>query len=306
MLLAFGPVVKAQYEMPKLADLQEIKNRQPIVIVNPPDQVLTEKYKSQGKADFATLLQQVFEDYNDNMKAAVDKFWTFGKGKPLYKTRDELADMFSDKSEEDKYYLIYCYSYYVNYNSGLAWGITNGGKTVEGPKTLFAIGLPNKKPFFEIWFEDLVPTYVLLAHYISTTNFFFNLILQKNGQPNLKEFANANSDMLPKKTLLIPADKVYPKVINDIQGYYPCHYRLVSDSEMNQAIANADSSCAYLVTSVYGSRELVNWIINCKDGAPIGYSDKGTETVSFSNNNVSLFKNFFADIGRYCNSGQKK
>ncbi|HTA27348.1 MAG TPA: hypothetical protein VK809_06155 [Bacteroidia bacterium] len=304
VIVLFSPVLKAQYEMPKLSDVEEVKNRQPIVIVNPPRPGYVDFYNKKGKTTEAEVYKQVIKDYNDNMKAAVDKFWDFSKKEVLYKTRAELDAMFADKSVQDKYYLIYCYSYYFNYNKDFDWGMIDGGNTVQGSKTLFAIGLPNKKPFFEIWFNDLVPTPILLMHYVATTNFFFKYILANKTQPDLKDFAEANSDMLSKKTLLLSQEQVSPTVVNDIPSYYPCKYRIVSDEELLKTVLAADSSCAYVATGVYGSKQAINWIINCKDGAPIGYNYKEAMGVSFTTDQ-GFRKDFFGDLGKFCKDLKK-
>lgn len=303
LLVFFTNAIHAQFEIPKTKDVLDMKNRQLIVIINPPDPDVIEKYNNKGKTEIMDEYKQVYGNYNEELKYAVQKFWTFTSGEILYKTWAEVNEMMHDKSQREKYLLMY--SLCEDNHYGFDWKIDKNGERIVGTISFFAVAFPGDNPLlhFHIAFPQLIPTATDLAYLVSTINFNLNYVMNHQNNPDLKEMVHENALMLSKKTLLILKSSVSPKVINDIGNYYSCNYKLVEDSVMEQAVLYADPNCAYLIKFGYGNQ--VNWIVNCADGATLGYTTRGTEDVPYSADQ-GLRKEFFQDLGSMCGSGMKK
>jgi len=297
----FATILHAQkiqnVQMANYKDVLAAKDRQPIVIVNPPNPDVVNSLTKKGKIEVLQAYQQIIGNYNDNMKALVKKFWTFNSKEVLFKTRVELNEMLKDKSQLDKYVLIYCYSWGPLYKSDFDWKVDKWDQ-IYGTQTNFAIGLPNERPFY-LEHVHLIPTPTDLAEYISKANYDFTYILNHKDNCSFKEMISENRNILGKKTLLICKKAISPKVINDVSMYYPCPYKVVDSIEMEHAITTGDPTCAYAINGG-GSC----YIINCADGASIIYTDKGVGATY--TNDFELRKDFFIEIANDCKGDKKK
>ncbi len=312
-------ITYAQFNLPRYKDVAEIKNLQPIIIINPPNDDIVKKYDRKSKPEVVQTYEQLIDNYNNTMAAMMKKFWTFNSKEPLFKTRAEVKEITKTRSEKIKYFIIYCYSYESSYTHDFDWRIDKGGERVVGTYTHFAVGFLDEPPFYDVMFPDLLPTPKYIAYMISNTNVKFNYVESHKDNGDYKQMISKNAHLLSGKTLLISKDQVSPKVMGDIGSYYSCSYRLVSDDEMNQAVASGDSASAYVIRcngSVSNSGMTmgntdINWIINCADGVPIGYTTKGTSAsagkmfTTVTIGDAGLRKDFFQDIASLC-AGSKK
>jgi len=303
----------AQFDMPKYNRIQEIKDLQPVVIINPPNPDIINKYDRKSKPEVVQTYEQLIGNYNEAMKIAMKNFWTFNSKEVLFKTRVELNDMLKDKSQRDKYFIIYCYSEETSYKRDFDWKINKGGEQVVGTYTHFAIGYPDEMPFYQVLLHHLLPSATDIGYFISNANYKFNYMLDHKDDYDIKGMVDKNAPILSRKTLLILQDDVSPKVINDIHNYYPCNIKLVADSEMVNEVMSGDSSFAYVIHSngstgksgaSFGSIDM-NWVINCADGAILGYTQDGTDPVPFTTDQ-GLRKDFFQAIGNFCRAGKKR
>jgi len=302
---------QAQFSMPNYKDVLEMKNRQPIVIVNPPNPDIINKFSRKGNDSVMQEYQQIIGNYNENMKSAVKKFWTFNSKEVLFKTRTELSDILQDKSQRNKYIIIYCYSFDTRPKRDMDWTINKSGERITGTRTYFAIGFPDEMPIYQQALKDLIPSPTILAYYVSVTNYNFNYILNHKDNYKMKDMIEKNAHILSQKTLLILSSSVSPKVMKDINTYYPCNFKLVNEDEMEKAVTSGDPSYAYVIKTGIGVQTMVggqndmNFIVNCEDGATLGYTSYGTIPVPFSTDQ-GLRKDFFQDIAYFCNAGKKK
>ncbi|HTB31158.1 MAG TPA: hypothetical protein VK808_03980 [Bacteroidia bacterium] len=303
-----GTILNAQinehpFDLPKYKDVVDMKNRQLIVLVNPPDPNVVNKYDKKGKMDMAQEYNQIIGNYNENMKYLVQKFWTFNSQEVLYMTWDDMEKMLGDKSKRDKYYIMFCFS--EENHKGLDWRLDKNGEEIVGTHTFFGVCFPDDNPLlhFHFLFSGLIPTVVDLTYLISTTNYNFNYVLNHKDITSKKPMVDENAHLLASKTLLLLEKDVSKKVIPDIHTYYPCNFKLVGDSEMMQAVAGGDSTCAYVVRE--GFADPMNWIVNCKDGAVLGYSEKESGG-GFNAVDMGYYKDFFLDIADFCGAGLKK
>jgi hypothetical protein len=303
-----GVMVQAQitehpFDLPRYKDVVDMKNRQLIVLVNPPDPNIVNKYNRKGKVDMIQEYQGIIGNYNDNMKLLVSRFWTFNSKEILYMTWDKMEELLSDKSQRDKYYIMFCFS--EENHKGLDWYIDKNGEQIIGTRPFFGICFPDENPLvhYHFAFTQLIPTAVDLAYIIATSNYNFNYVINHKDNGGKKPMVDDNAHILASKTLLVSSSIVSAKVVNDIGQYYPCHFKVVSDSEMIQHVAFGDSTCAYVVNE--GLAEPMNWIINCADGATLGYSEKESGS-GLNPVDMGLRKDFFLDIADFCGAGMKK
>ncbi|HTB31159.1 MAG TPA: hypothetical protein VK808_03985 [Bacteroidia bacterium] len=285
----------AQFEMPRYLDVTDIKNRQPIVVVNPPNSAIVNRFSHKKNADVLQQYNELVDDYNSDMKTLVKKFWTFNTQEILVKTRAEINDMMKDKTERAKYFLIYCYSIDTHPNHDFDWQIDNGGKRLVGGLSHFAIGFPGVAPFYDYDFTEVLPTSTKLAYFISTANYKFNYVFNHKERSDKKAMMDDNMHLLGNKTLLLLKDDVNPKAAEDIGSWYPCKYKVVDEDEMESKVMAGDTNYAYTLHAGYF------WIVNCADGAFLGYSLKGMDEKT-----GGMKKEFFLDIAEYCNAAVKK
>ena len=278
-------------------DIKRLKDRQMIVVVSVPDPKIVSKFEGKSKPKVVEEYEQIIKNYNDNMKACVTKFWTINTGEVLYKTRAEVNEMMKDKSNMDKYYLMYCYSIGTDgYKSDFSWSINGSGQKIEGHNTNFAIEIPGDKDKFGVHkifdqdeFNGLIPTAVELATFILARNYNFNYILNNNGKIEKDIMLKENMNKLKNKTLLVLKDKLNPKIVDDLGKFYPGKFKLVDEDEMIKAIVSANPDDAYLIKTNFA------YVIDCKDGATLGYSYKG-----ISHSESGIAKDCFQDLAKYC------
>lgn len=280
------------YDVPSYKNIAKLKERQLIVIVNPPDPSIVGKFDRKDMPQVVQEYLQIINNYNDNMKFYTTKFWNFSSQPVLYKTRTEIEDMMRDKSQRDKYYFMYCYTYSRSININLQYTINHSGTKIEGTPAILAIGLYNESPMFKQEL-GLVPTMQDMSFWIPALNSAFNFVYTHKEKPTMTEMMDENAHILSTKTLLIPKDNVSPDVKSEISHYYPCRFKLVSYDEIQRAIANADTNYAYVIKQVY------QLIINCSDGAGLGYSSKNMYS-------YEIKKDFFLEAADFCSAGRKK
>ena len=303
LFVFFGTAVDAQFQMPKVDKVVEMKNRQLIVIINVPDPSLVEKYSRKNNGEIAEEYKQVFGNYNEEMKYIAQKFWNFNSKEILFKTWAEMKDIMRDKSQQDKYIVMYCFS--DDNHKGFEWRINGDGNKIVGTRSYFAVCFPDENPLvhYHLAFSNLIPTVTDLVNAISSTNSEFNYMVRHQDKPDMRVMVQENAHILAGKTLLILKSSVPEKMVANISTWYPCSYRLVEDSVMDQEVLSADSACAYVITCRTAAGDYLNWLVNCADGAVIGYTDKGTQMTE-SVFEPGLRNDFFKEIANIC-AGQK-
>ena len=255
----FTTILNAQlkFTMPKYKYVAEVKNRQPIVVVNPPDPSMVAKLAKRGTEQAMQEYQQAIGDYNTNMKNAVTKFWTFNSQPVLYKTRAELKDMFRDKSQRDKYVLIYCCSL-MYYSRDFDWDVDKNGTKITGQRPTFVISFTfDDDPIYEFPFDDVIATPIAISYYVSKSNFIFNYLYTKQQDCKMKDMVSDNAHLLSQKTLLIPAEAVSKEIINNLKTYYPCNIKLVGYNEITNAVLSGDPAYVYINTTgrIFGGKK---------------------------------------------------
>ncbi len=291
--------VRAQFDMVNYKDIQKLMDRQPIVLVTQADEGLIDKYTKKGKTQICDDYKKIIEVYNANMKAVVNEYWNFGGKQVLFKTPQEISEIQKDKSQNGKYYIIYCYSFGSN-KRDVNWTINDKGDEITGTISYFAVGLPNSEPMFQTELNHLIPRPVDLVFAVSTANFRFNFMTVHKDKYSTQTIIKSNAGTLAKKTLVILKDKVSPTVMNDIPKYYPGKVKLATQDEYEKSIESGDSTCAYFIENSYNTgQNTIGWIINCSDGALLG-STTACNKVTYYSSDQGYKKPFFEDIAGYC------
>ena len=82
--------IRAQFGMGKPEDIEQVKKRGIIVIVEKPSERIIKKLTKKGKTTEMDAYKAAIAEYNSNMQAVAEKFWNFSSGKIEYKTIDEV------------------------------------------------------------------------------------------------------------------------------------------------------------------------------------------------------------------------
>lgn len=309
LLAVFATVLNAQmsaFHIPKYKDVLALKDREVIVVVNPPDQKMMAKLEKKGTDGAINAYQQAIGDYNTFMKNAVTKFWNFNSKPVLYKTREEIKTLYQDKSQHGKYVFIYGSCLGGGPDHDFDWNMDKDGKKVEGTKVIFNVGGELDSPIYQCVPEELLPSSTSLAFFISETNFLFNYILGQQKDCNMKDMVAENGHLLSQKTLLLNSSTINKDFINDIKTAYPYTFKvfLPDNNEIGNAICSGDPNSAYIITTGEGNI-FKNWVVSCADGAILAYSDFG-KPVAFTLVKHGFDKDFFQEIAKFGQGTMKK
>jgi hypothetical protein len=314
--MCFITSIQAQFELPKYKDVVALKDLQPIVIIAEPVKEIIAKYNSKGDDKRLELYRNLFVLYNENMKTAIQKFWNFNSKGIVFKTQDEADIMVADKKQRGNYMFIYCYS--DKRKQKLDWTIDENAKSVDiniFHLTYFAVGLPYESAVYKVLLPHILPDPKDLCYAVSRTNFYLNYVYNYKKDCSMREMIDENAHQLAKKTLLILNDEVTSNLLyNEIADYYPCNYQVVGKEVMARAIMSGDTDYAYVIWDGYRSNyhPSITWIVNCSDGATLGYTfTKDHIDFEHSNNEllpeqIHFVKSFFLDMADFCRAGSKK
>jgi hypothetical protein len=276
-LFACATKTSAQFGMGKVKDIDEVKKRKLIVIVESPDEDLMKKLTKKKKTDDIKTYQTSLDLYNSEMKEVVEKFWNFSANEIVYKTQKEVEKL----PNKNQYALIFCTSGSKGFSpkhEGLNW-VPKGDKIEGDVITTMVVSLADEnKAIYYICMPDPFPTKADLVFGILGTTYYFNYreSHQKASMSDTKAMIAENEPRLKMRTLLLRQDQINSKLKpEEIKEAYPFNYRIVSADEMDQYVVNADSNFAYaIVQPNYGSHEVIyiQEVIDCKDGATIGAS----------------------------------
>jgi hypothetical protein len=306
--MCFITSIQAQFELPKYKDVQELKNRQLIVLISEPCDDLKKKMDKINDPKLMGECNRDVAHYNDLIKQAVEKFWTFNSKDVLYKTSAELNEIMKDKSIRSKYVVMFCFS--ITNTHDLDWKTYDGGKDgmhITTGQPYFGIAYPDESPVYRIEMPNAIPSEYDLSYAVSSTNYIFNYILNHKADAELNAVMNDNEPVLSQKTLLILKDDVSPTIADGVGKYYPGKFRLVTYDEMTKAVNEGAPDCAYLLKNENNTADgvVLNWVINCADGATLTYV-KSTARGGFNSGDKGYTKDFFDLLAEIYRAERKK
>ncbi len=170
-------IAHAQYI--KYKDAVQFKDRQPVVMINPPNDNLVSKLTKKGWLDALQVYQKAIADYNTAMKDAVTKFWTYNTMPILVKTKEEVIEMCKDKSTRDNLIIFYVYSE-LSLKHDFDWGVDEGGKQLVGSRSKLAMAFKiHDNQVYEVNMQVLIPTAGILDEYFANAATTINGVLSK-------------------------------------------------------------------------------------------------------------------------------
>jgi hypothetical protein len=286
-VLGFTKNVKAQMGYGKPEDIEQVKKRKLIVVLEEPNEDVMKKLTKKHKTDQIKEYQTALDAYNTEMKEVIEKFWNFSANAIEYKSAKDVEKI----KKSNEYAIIYCSSGSNGVGSkheALEWW-PKGDKVEGDAVTLMAVCLPEKnKPIYYIGMPDAFPTKADLVYGITAIEFYFNYreSHQKISKNEYEEMVEQYQPRLKNRTLLLRQDELDEKLTpEEIKTAYPFAYKTVTTDEMDQYVVNADSNYAYAVIapSFAGSRVIyIQYVYDCKDGTMLGMSMPSMGAMMFS------------------------
>ncbi len=285
LLLGLFQPVYAQFGSRAVA-IQEIQKRDLIVIIGKMDDKVMKKIEKKGNSDLTSTYQTLIDNFNQNMKYAVENFWKFTTGQIIYKTVEEYQELMNDKANASKYAVMCCTS--GGYEIGLGqfdWQIDDKGNSMTGSVVSFSVTLPDLKGGnlydYKVTLGELVPGKASLICAMEREKTWYTALLKNHlMKPNSEsdEMIKNNQHNLVSKTLLI-RDKDLGEDVKpaQIKASYPLLFKIVSEDDMNKSIMAKDSNYAYVGLVLGGTGSEVHfYVVDCADGGFLGQSGAGT------------------------------
>ncbi|WP_375561606.1 hypothetical protein ACE193_03380 [Bernardetia sp. OM2101] len=223
-------------------DIAMLKKRVLLVGIAKEDPKLIAKYKKKKDKSKLEDYRKDIKEYNENIKAAVDKFWTFN-AKVEYKSHQEIASL--RKAKKLSKYAILEHDIVTQYV-----GQFNTFRTKVGEKSVLGIMLGKGKK------SKYVTSAIMPNIIASKEDFAYAILYIQNSLENFKEGKKgkemrqeikSNSEQLSKLTLLIDKEQLSKKTTEaKIRSVYPYKFEIVSRDRINEAIWNREEGVCYI------------------------------------------------------------
>lgn len=246
LLLLFVPLKPfAQFGQGKVEDIQDIKKRTLILLLEEEDEKILKKLAK--KPDELKFYKDEIVRLNADLTEITAKFWTFTSA-PVTKTRTEVEAL---KASKDNKYAVLAFDRYkatdwardfygVNryaINSKLIGALfIDLIEEFEERKSVSIQNLPN-----------LVPTKGDLAAGLEMMQNYLNARLAGKKRKDTMDEVKENGTQLKSKTLLLDKEDLKGKLKPaDIKAAYPFNYKIVDYAEIEKAILEKDSQYAFV------------------------------------------------------------
>jgi hypothetical protein len=289
--LLFVTQIYAQMGIGKIEEIEQVKSRKLIVMIEEPREKMLKKIEKRAKRGSVEDYKADLKSLNENMKAVVEKFWPYNKTGIQYKTFDEIEALKKTKSEE--YAVLTCLSAKPStmgagfkYAEGIYW-VKDIKEDFEDRDDLMVSMLIintiedwGKKPVYYVPLFDVFPTKASLVYGVKGIEIYFNMRIQKkkNGvsqreQQELQEVEmKIRAPKVANKTLLLRQEWLDEELTADnLKNYYPYKYQVCDRELMDKIVMEQDGNYAYGVVLPYvvsgGQRNSVIYIQYVMDGA---------------------------------------
>ncbi len=269
----------------KVSTMQEIQKRDLIVIISKVDDKVMKKVEKKGDADLINTYKVLVDNFNQNMKYAVENFWNFGTGKILFKTYDEYEALMKDKANQSKYAVMSCGQF--------DWQIDEKNNSMTG--TVITLSVQLCEPLggnlydYGVKLGELVPGKASLICALEREKATYLALLHDHlMKPNfeLDKMIKENNHKLVNKTLLIRDNDISSDVKPaQIKASYPLPFKVVTETDLDKIIMAKDSNYAFVGLVIAGTGSEVHfYVIDCADGSIMAESSSGTSIqVGWSN-----------------------
>jgi hypothetical protein len=267
-----------QTGMSKQKDVQEIKNRSLIVVLEEANEKLTQKLKPEEldayKADI--------EGYNKNIREAVALTWKFNP-KIEYMTRAEMDKLVKAKSKEYAYveynkFTVNCANaaaYRSTLNLKDAKSHSNGTALVGGDYIATQLNIrlsddnPLGPPVYAVRMAGPFPDKSDLAYALKAMELQLNYKLEGKSDRDINDLFKEKGKSLPTLTLLVDEQDTELK-LEEIKKAYPYPVELVKKDKIGQAILSSDAKTAFVIVIPYGNNSYSFLILSSADCAEMG------------------------------------
>lgn len=242
-------------------DIAQVKKRTLIVGIRSENPKLIKKYSKKKDKSILKDYQAEIKEYNENIKAAVVKFWKFSP-KVEYKTYDEIM-VLSKAKKLDKYSILShdVITMYANTVGGFR--NQTGTKSSlnlmlgKGKKSNYVTGM--MMPSIIASKEDFAYALLGIQHMLEAFE-------KDKDRKEMKEDLKENSLQLEELTLLIDKALLDKKVTKEkIRAVYPYKFEFVDAERINQAIWNQEKGVCYI-------QVLPLTAVSSSMGGPLGLS----------------------------------
>lgn len=226
----------------KPEDITELKKRTLLVGLLEENIKFVEKHSSKEQESILSDYRKEIKEYNDNLKAAVGRFWRFNE-KIEYKSIKEIDDL--RKAKELSKYAILEHDVVIIYKSKYAYQLKALKTRMKEPYTLrieLGKGRSKKKIISTIMpniiasREDFAYALLYIQHYLES---YKNEEVQQEIKTNNKKLANLTLFMDRR---LLSRETTEAK----IKSVYPYKFKIVSREYINEAIWNRKEGICYI------------------------------------------------------------
>ena len=271
LLFVSSFALHAQMGMGKIEEIEEVKKRKLIVMIEEPREKMLKKIAKKAKRGSVEDYKADLKTYNENIKTVVEKFWPYNKTGIQYKTFEEIKALSKSKSKE--YAVLICVSGEprstsagFNYAEGLYWVKDIKEDFEDRDDAMFSAMAVNTiedfsgRPVYYLPLFDVFPTKASLVYGIKGIEAYFNMRIQtkKNGARVRDEMERAEEEMskrapqLANKTLIIREEWLDEELTKEnLKNYYPYPYQICTREFMDEVVMNEDSKYAYGVVLPY-------------------------------------------------------
>jgi hypothetical protein len=271
LLLMSASALHAQMGMGKIEEIEEVKKRKLIVMIEEPREKMLKRIEKKAKRGSVEDYKADLKTYNENVKAVVEKFWPFNKTGIQYKTYDEIKVL--SKSKNKDYAVLICVSAQPSrmsagfiYSEGLYWVKDVKEDFEDRDDAMFSVMAVNtiedfgSKPVYYLPLFDVFPTKASLVYGLKGIEAYFDMRIQtkKNGAKQRDEVERLEEEMakrapqLKNKTLIIREEWLDEELTKEnLKNYYPYPYQICTREFMDDVVMNQDGKYAYGVVLPY-------------------------------------------------------
>ncbi|HRH47479.1 MAG TPA: hypothetical protein PLP23_01935 [Panacibacter sp.] len=257
--------VSAQFGYGKVSEIEELKTRKLIVIIEEPKDKVIKKITKKKHEDKIPVYKAAINEYNAKMKQVAEKFWTFSKNGIEYKTYQEVDELRKAKNKD--YAILYCLSGEMSdihsgfdESSGLNWTWNTEDDAedrdyFDGFTEMKVSLLEDMKsiPIMYTVLPDIFPTVTSLVLGMQTLQTYMDIRVRqkKDGEDiSQREYMNnsikKNNHDLAGKTLLIREDMLSKKLDKSkIADAYPYKFEIVNKEKLDSIVFNTNTNYIY-------------------------------------------------------------
>ncbi|NOS91457.1 MAG: hypothetical protein HOP30_06020 [Cyclobacteriaceae bacterium] len=265
VLLAITSPLHAQMGFGKIEEIQQVKSRRLIVVIEEPSERMMKKLQKRPRKGDVEDYKADLATFNENLKAVVEKFWPYNKSGIQYKTLKEVEKL--EKSNSKGYAVLTILSSKPSsmragflYADGIYWvkdikdDFEDRDDWMLSTMVINTIEDWGKKPVYYVPLFDVFPTKASMVYGIKSIDAYFSYrIAKKKSGVSVKEEAERKEEIMMKKfpllankTLLIRGEWLDEKLNEEeIKKIYPFKFQVCDREMMDKVVLEQDPNYAY-------------------------------------------------------------